>query len=166
MHSLISPQQLVGAQSPEDLLYALMNAYLDFIEQHGETALQHFNNQQHTLLAYCYLDSQMQQGGFVQLIAAGYGDYIFSNPVADSLRRWRIKPTSKIIEQAAAVYAKCGAKIEALAEEGNSVATIREIVNNFEELDADYYDAAEADMAAAAEYVRAHLNQFTELADA
>ena len=71
---LISPQQLAAETSPEDLLYALMDVYLDFIEQHGDTALERFNDEQHTLLAYCYLDSQVQEGGFVQLIAAGDGD--------------------------------------------------------------------------------------------
>lgn len=163
---LISPQQLAAETSPEDLLYALMDVYLDFIEQHGDTALERFNDEQHTLLAYCYLDSQVQEGGFVQLIAAGYGDYIFANPVADSLRRWRIKPTPKIIEQAAALYAKYGTKIEALAEEGNSVEVIRELVNDFEELDAEYYEAAEEDMASAAEYVRGAMTKFTDVANA
>ena len=86
--------------------------------------------------------------------------------MADSLRRWRIKPTPKIIEQAAALYAKYGTKIEALAEEGNSVEVIRELVNDFEELDAEYYEAAEEDMATAAEYVRGAMTKFTDVANA
>ena len=43
-----------------------------------------------------------QEGGFVQLIAAGYGEYVFHNPVADSQRRWRIKQTPTIVDKAKA----------------------------------------------------------------
>ena len=111
-------------------------------------------------MAYCYLDSQVQEGGFVQLIAAGYGEYVFMNPLADSLRRWRIKPTPKIIDQARALYEKNGAAIEALADEGAPLEAIRARFADFEELDGDYYDAADEDLAAAAEYVQANPAKF------
>ena len=77
-------------QNPAAFLYTLSDAYLAFIEAEGEAAMEALNDEQHTLMAYCYLDSQVQEGGFVQLIAAGYGEYVFMNPLADSLRRWRI----------------------------------------------------------------------------
>ena len=56
----------------------------------------------------------------MQLIAAGYGEYVFHNPVADSLRRWRIKPTPKILDKAKALYGRDGAKIEEMANSGAS----------------------------------------------
>lgn len=145
---------------PQDaaaFLYALASAYLEHSEAHGIETL---NDEQHTLLAYCYLDSQVQEGGFVQLIAAGYGEYIFMNPLADSLRRWRIKPTPKIIEQAKALYAQHGSAIERLADEDTPPDAIRARFDMFEELDGAYYDAADEDLAAAAEYVRANWQKF------
>ncbi len=160
---LINPTELAGAASPEDYLYALMDAYLNFIEQNGDSAMERLNDEQHTLLAYCYLDSQVQEGGFIQLITAGYGDYIFANPLADSLRRWRIKPTPKIIDQARTLYEKHGAEIETLAETETPLDTIRAQFPAFEELDGDYYDAAETDMAAATAYVQEHLTKFIEV---
>ncbi len=150
------------AQDPAAFLYTLTDSYLAFAETQGEAAMAQLNDEQHTLMAYCYLDSQVQEGGFVQLIAAGYGEYVFMNPLADSLRRWRIKPTPKIIEQAKALYAKHGADIEALAESGETLENIRARFLDFEELDGDYYDAADEDLAAAAEYVQANLAKFTE----
>ena len=142
-------------------LYALAAEYLDFVAEQGEEAgMAKLGDAQHTLLAYCYLDSQVQEGGFVQLIAAGYGEYVFMNPLADSLRRWRIKPTPKIIDQARALYEKNGAAIEALADEGAPLEAIRARFTDFEELDGDYYDAADEDLAAAAEYVQANLAKF------
>ena len=85
-------------------LYTLSAAYLDHTEQAGDEEMSGLNDEQHTLTALCYLDSQVQEGGFVQLIASGYGEYIFGNPVADSLRRWRIKPIPKILDKAKALY--------------------------------------------------------------
>lgn len=85
-------------------LYTLSAAYLDHTEQTGDEEMSSLNDEQHTLTALCYLDSQVQEGGFVQLIASGYGEYIFCNPVADSLRRWRIKPIPKILDKAKALY--------------------------------------------------------------
>ena len=79
-------------------LYTLSAAYLDHTEQAGDEEMSGLNDEQHTLTALCYLDSQVQEGGFVQLIASGYGEYIFGNPVTDSLRCWRIKPIPKILE--------------------------------------------------------------------
>ena len=147
-------------QDPAAFLYTLTDAYLAFIEAEGEAAMEALNDEQHTLMAYCYLDSQVQEGGFVQLIAAGYGEYVFMNPLADSLRRWRIKPRPKIIDQARALYEKNGAAIEALADEGAPLEAIRARFADFEELDGDYYDAADEDLAAAAEYVQANPAKF------
>lgn len=149
---------------PQDaaaFLYTLSDAYLQFIETEGDAAMESLTDEQHTLMAYCYLDSQVQEGGFVQLIAAGYGEYIFMNPLADSLRRWRIKPTPKIIEQARTLYEKHGADIEAMAEKDTPLESIRAAHPEFEELDGDYYEAADEDLQLAAEYVQANLAKFT-----
>ena len=148
-------------QNPAAFLYTLSDAYLAFIEAEGEAAMEALNDEQHTLMAYCYLDSQVQEGGFVQLIAAGYGEYVFMNTLTDRQRRWRIKTTPKRIDQARALYEKNGAAIEALADEGAPLEAIRaRFADFFEELDGDYYDAADEDLAAAAEYVQANPAKF------
>ena len=147
-------------QEAAQFIYTLADAYFAYLEQEGEAALEQLSDEQHTVMAYVYLDSQVQEGGFVQLIAAGYGEYVFMNPLADSLRRWRIKPTPKIIDQARALYEKNGAAIEALADEGAPLEAIRARFADFEELDGDYYDAADEDLAAAAEYVQANPAKF------
>lgn len=147
----------LNPEDPAGFLYTLSDAYLEYSETHGMETL---NDEQHTLLAYCYLDSQVQEGGFLQLIAAGYGEYIFMNPLADSLRRWQIKPTPKIIEKAKALYAEHGAAIEQMADEEVSLEDIRAQFGMFEELDGDYYEAADEDLATAALYVLANRDKF------
>ncbi|WP_165087769.1 DMP19 family protein [Neisseria yangbaofengii] len=150
---------------PAEFLYTLSAAYLDYTAQNGDEEMASLNNEQHTLTAYCYLDSQVQEGGFVQLIAAGYGEYIFLNPVADSLRRWQIKPTPKILDKAKALYAEYGEKIEQLAEADTSLDDIRAKFTDFEELDGEYYETADEDMAVAVAYVQANWDKFAVIED-
>ena len=78
-------QNDLNPQDAVEFLYTLSAAYLDYTDAAGDEEMRCLNDEQHTLTAYCYLDSQVQEGGFVQLIAAGYGEYVFHNPVADSL---------------------------------------------------------------------------------
>ena len=136
-------------------IYQLGMQLLEIMEKNGDDTL---SDAQHTLLAYVYLDSQVQEGGFVQLIAAGFGEYIFANPVADSLRRWRVKQTPKILDKAKILYQKFGAKIEERTDE--DLDKLRAEFADFEELDADYYEICDDDMALIGEYVSAHLNDF------
>ena len=114
-------------------------------------------------MAYVFLDSQVQEGGFLQLIATGYGDYIFANPLADSLRRWKIKPTPKILDQAKTLYQRYGAEIEELAGQGSGLEDIRRRYGIFEELDGEYYEASESDMQAVAEYIENEWPKFANL---
>lgn len=152
-------------QDAVELLYTLSAAYLAYTEKAGDAEMRCLNDEQHTLTAFCYLDSKVQEGGFVQLIAEGYGEYVFHNPLADSLRRWRIKPTPKVLDKAKALYERDGAKIEAMAQEGAAVATIRARFPDFEELDGEYYDTADDDMTAAAEYVSENWEKFAAIDD-
>lgn len=146
-----------------EFLYTLSASYLDHTARIGDEEMACLNDEQHTLTAYCYLDSQVQEGGFVQLIAAGYGEYIFMNPLADSLRRWSIKPTPKILDKAKALYIRYGEEIEALADQQTDLDTLRARFADFEELDAEYYETADEDMAAAVAYIQANWDKFAEI---
>uniref|UniRef100_UPI002B1DB123 DMP19 family protein n=1 Tax=Neisseria cinerea TaxID=483 RepID=UPI002B1DB123 len=103
--------------APSALLYTLVSAYLEYTAQNGDESLSALADEQQTLTAYCYLDSQVEEGGFGQLIASGYGEYIFRNPLADSLRRWRIKITPKIIDTHKSLYEKNASTTESRADE-------------------------------------------------
>ena len=143
--------------------YILADRCFAYLERHGEDAGEKLTDEQHTLMAYVFLDSQVQEGGFLQLIATGYGDYIFANPLADSLRRWKIKPTPKILDQAKTLYQRYGAEIEELAGQGSGLEDIRRRYGIFEELDGEYYKASESDMQAVAEYIENEWPKFADL---
>ena len=151
------------SESDEQFVYTLADRCFAYIERHGEDAGEKLTDEQHTLMAYVFLDSQVQEGGFLQLIATGYGDYIFANPLADSLRRWKIKPTPKILDQAKTLYQRYGAEIEELAGQGSGLEDIRRRYGIFEELDGEYYEASESDMQAVAEYIENEWPKFADL---
>ena len=151
------------SESDEQFVYTLADRCFAYLERHGEDAGEKLTDEQHTLMAYVFLDSQVQEGGFLQLIATGYGDYIFANPLADSLRRWKIKPTPKILDQAKTLYQRYGAEIEELAGQGIGLEDIRCRYGIFEELDGEYYEASESDMQAVAEYIENEWPKFADL---
>ena len=151
------------SESDEQFVYTLADRCFAYLERHGEDAGEKLTDEQHTLMAYVFLDSQVQEGGFLQLIATGYGDYIFANPLADSLRRWKIKPTPKILDQAKTLYQRYGAEIEELAGQGSGLEDIRRRYGIFEELDGEYYEASESDIQAVAEYIENEWPKFADL---
>lgn len=151
------------SESDEQFVYTLADRCFAYLERHGEDAGEKLTDEQHTLMAYVFLDSQVQEGGFLQLIATGYGDYVFANPLADSLRRWKIKPTPKILDQAKTLYQRYGAEIEELAGQGSGLEDIRRRYGIFEELDGEYYEASESDMQAVAEYIENEWLKFADL---
>ena len=151
------------SESDEQFIYTLADRCFAYLERHGENAGEKLTDEQHTLMAYVFLDSQVQEGGFLQLIATGYGDYVFANPLADSLRRWKIKPTPKILDQAKTLYQRYGAEIEELAGQGSGLEDIRRRYGIFEELDGEYYEASESDMQAVAEYIENEWPKFANL---
>ena len=151
------------SESDEQFVYTLADRCFAYLERHGEDAGEKLTDEQHTLMAYVFLDSQVQEGGFLQLIATGYGDYIFANPLADSLRRWKIKPTPKILDQAKTLYQRYGAEIEELAGQGIGLEDIRRRYGIFEELDGEYYEASESDMQAVAEHIENEWPKFADL---
>ena len=151
------------SESDEQFVYTLADRCFAYLERHGEDAGEKLTDEQHTLMAYVFLDSQVQEGGFLQLIATGYGDYVFANPLADSLRRWKIKPTPKILDQAKTLYQRYGAEIEELAGQGIGLEDIRRRYGIFEELDGEYYEATESDMQAVAEYIENEWPKFADL---
>lgn len=150
-------------ESDEQFVYTLADRCFAYLERHGEDAGEKLTDEQHTLMAYVFLDSQVQEGGFLQLIATGYSDYVFANPLADSLRRWKIKPTPKILDQAKTLYQRYGAEIEELAGQGSGLEDIRRRYGIFEELDGEYYEASESDMQAVAEYIENEWPKFADL---
>lgn len=144
-------------------LYHLLDYCLVRLADLDEQGAAAYNDAENTLLAYLCMDQHLEAGGLVYLIAAGNGGYVLDNPLADSLRRWGVKTTPKILDKARVLYRKHGADIERLAEEGEDLDSLRRRFNDFEELDAEYYEICEDDFPTVSAYVRDHPQAFPTL---
>ncbi len=102
----------------------------------------------------------------MQLIASGYGEYIFRNPLADSLRRWKIKAVPKVLDKAKALYEQHGKTIETLADGGADIPSLRKQFPEFEEWDGAYYEAAEQDLPLLAEHIQSNWETFAHIGQA
>ena len=71
------------------------------------------NNDQITLLAWDILHDEVMDGGFVQLIHNGLGEFIFKNPFAKALNKmWGMRELSKLIYEGHTLWLKYRDEIE------------------------------------------------------
>ena len=98
---------MTDSLSSNATLNALASPLWDKVDgQLTSTTMPLLNADQLTLLAYCILREQLLEGGFVQLIQNGYGDFIFHNPFARAMRQWGLNDFSKWLYKARKVYDK------------------------------------------------------------
>ena len=70
------------------------------------------NSDQITLVAYVILRDELMNGGFVQLIHNGYGDFIYRNPFDKAVREWGMTELYRIIRKTHRLYSKWHEAIE------------------------------------------------------
>ncbi|MDR2926250.1 MAG: DMP19 family protein [Azoarcus sp.] len=141
-----------------DFLYVFLNEYFEMIDKNKDI-MKEFNDFQHTLLAYCYLDSQVCNGGFIQLIQNGYGGYIFNNPFSDAIKSWGAEETAKIVEAAKVIYKKHKEKLETETSL-DEFSELYSDIKDFEPLEDEYYKIKEQEVEKVKKYVEEHINDF------
>jgi len=147
----------------DEFLQVFIDAYLKEIDgQLTAENMSKLNGLQHTLLAWHYFTTEMREGGFVQLIQNGYGNYIFGNPFAKAIRQFGAVELSKLIYKAKEIYDanKKELERETTEEEFNAMYVDFEV---FDELEEQYFDMEEQQTALIAAYVDDHLGEFAEI---
>jgi hypothetical protein len=109
---------------------AFVNVFVDGIrnaiggELTAETMAE-LNSDQITLLAWDMLHEEVMDGGFVQLIHNGLGEFIFKNPFAKALNKmWGMRELSKLIYEAHTLWLKYRDEIEKECNEEEFMALI------------------------------------------
>jgi hypothetical protein len=147
----------------DEFLQIFIDAYLEEIggTLSSET-MNKLNGSQHTLLAWHYFTTEMREGGFVQLIQNGYGNYIFGNPFAKAIRQFGATELSKLIYKAKEIYDpnKKELERETTEEEFNAMYVDFEVFDDLEEW---YFDIEEQQTALIAAYVDEHITDFAEI---
>jgi hypothetical protein len=141
-----------------DFLYVFLLKYFEMIDKNNGI-MREFNDSQHTLLAYYYLDSQVCNGGFIQLVQNGYSGYIFDNPFSAAIKSWGAEETAKIVEDAKIIYNKHKEKLE----KETSMEEFSELykdIKDFEPLEDRYYKINDQEVERIKRYVEENINEF------
>ena len=139
---------------------AVVNAIKDAVggELNAET-MQQLNADQITLWGYHMFREEVMEGGFLQLIYIGLGDFIFMNPFAKAMREWGLKDFGKLVYEGRALYEKYHDELcrEFTEEEYNALC---EQYPEFDDLDDKFVSEEENYTEAVARYVDEHLEKF------
>ena len=120
------------------------------------------NADQLTLLAYDVLQSEVMDGGFIQLIHNGYGGFIFMNPVAKMFKFWGLRDLARIVYDVHPLYKKYHEEIERDCTDEEFMAMF-EHFPEFDDFDDEFVENEEEWTAAVAHYVDGHLDCFARI---
>ena len=117
------------------------------------------NSDQITLLAWEMLHEEVMDGGFVQLIHNGMGEFIFKNPFAKAVKLWGLRDLSKLIYEGHTLWLKYREEIEKDCNEEEFMALF-ERFPEFDDLDDIFVEYEEAWMEDIAHYIDDNLEKF------
>jgi hypothetical protein len=120
------------------------------------------NSDQITLLAWEILHDELMDGGFVQLIHNGLGNFIFKNPFAKALRLWGLRDLSKLIYDGHTLWLKYRDEIEKDCSEEEFMALF-ERYPEFDDLDDKFVENEESWTEDIAHYIDDHLEKFATI---
>ncbi len=120
------------------------------------------NADQITLLAYEILQTEVMDGGFVQLIHNGYGGFIFRNPFAKAIRQWGLGELASLINKGHKLYSKFHGEIEIDCSDEDFMAMFEQFPQ-FDDLDDTFVECEEEWTAAVAHYIDEHIDKFATI---
>lgn len=147
----------------DDFLNVVVDAFRKELgEDLTAEAMTQLSGEQITLWAYILLRDELCDGGFIQLIHNGYGDFFFMNPFAKAMRLWGLKDLSKLIYKGRELYELYGEVIKAPASDEEFMA-LYEQFPEFDDLDDEFMENEEDYTTRVAQYVDEHLLDFIEI---
>ena len=154
-------------QAAKEGMDAFVKAFVDAIHEAiggdltAETMAE-LNADQITLLAWDMLHEEVMDGGFVQLIHNGLGEFIFKNPFAKAVKQWGLRDLSKLIYEGHTLWLKYRGEIEKDCTEEEFMALF-ERFPEFDDLDDLFVENEEAWMDDIAHYIDDNLDRFATI---
>ena len=139
-------------------LHVFLEKYFEVIDENPEV-LKDFTLSQLTLLAYFHLNSEVCNGGFIQLIQNGRGS-IFDSPFSDFLRKWGVEKVAEIVDKAKVVYEKYKEELEKEINTAEEFCQLYVDITEFEPLDAQFDEVTNSETGILKYYVENHLEEF------
>ena len=154
-------------QAAKEGMDAFVKAFVDAIHEAiggdltAETMAE-LNSDQITLLAWDMLHEEVMDGGFVQLIHNGLGEFIFKNPFAKAVKLWGMRDLSKLIYEGHTLWLKYRDELEKDCSDEEFMAMF-ERFPEFDDLDDLFVESEEAWMDDIAHYIDDNLERFAAL---
>ena len=154
-------------QAAEEGMDAFVGAFVEAIrtaiggELTAETMAE-LNSDQITLLAWNMLHEEVMDGGFVQLIHNGLGEFFFKNPFAKALKQWGLRDLSKLIYDAHTLWLKHREVIEKECTDEEFMALFEQFPE-FDDLDDAFVENEEQWTDDIAHYIDDHLEKFATI---
>ena len=147
----------------DEFLLVVVNAFRKEVgEELTAEAMEKLSSEQITLWAYILLRDELCDGGFIQLIHNGYGDFFFLNPFAKAMRLWGLKDLSKLIYKGRELFELHGAEIKKPCSDEAFMA-LYERFPVFDDLDDEFMEHEEVYTTRVAQYMDEHLLDFIEI---
>ena len=122
------------------------------------------NADQLTLWGFHALHEEVMDGGFVQLIHNGYGDFIFLNPFAKAIKDWGLRDLSKMIYDVKRLYWKYKDEIMRDCSDDEFMQMF-EKMPEFDDYDDSFVENEEQWTALVAEYIDKNIEKFATIKD-
>lgn len=117
------------------------------------------NSDQITLLGYLMLRDSVMDGGFIELIHNGLGEFIFFNPFGKAVREWGLRDLYKLLDKCSRYFKKYRLEIERDCTQEEFDA-LYERYPEFDDFDDYFVEHEEEFTEAVAQYVDDHINDF------
>lgn len=157
--------QAAAQNGMDDFLKAIVDAtYEEVGGVLTSQAMEELSAEQITLLAYMALRDEVMDGGFIQLIYNGYGDFIFRNPFAKAIKAWGLDDLSRLIRKVHPIFAKRQEEI-CQVETDEEFMALFEQMPDFENFDDTFVENEENWTEKVACYVDEHIQNFVVIED-
>ena len=121
--------------------------------------MQLLNADQITLLGYSILRDEVMNGGFIQLIHNGYGEFIYRNPFDKAVRAWGLTDLYRIISKSHKQYNIHHEQIEQDCTDEEFMA-LYEVMPKFDDFDDAFIEGEEQFTQMIAAYIDDHIDNF------
>lgn len=124
--------------------------------------MQLLNADQLTLLGYVALRDEVMDGGFIQLIHNGWGDFIYKNPFDKAVRAWGLPELCSIVRHTHKLFTACRLDIERdMTDE--EFMSLYEKYPQFDDYDDEFVEQEEAFTNVVAHYIDGHIDHFATI---
>lgn len=135
----VKREALDNAKDEWEYLDIILDKYFELWKAEPDNIMLNFTDNQISLFFYGMLYSQVQNGGFLQLLFNGFSEQIFESPLIDDLDDWGITKTTRVLKD---IEDRCLEVAKEIKEKEHTLEELSksyELYPEFEKFDVLFY---------------------------